>query len=74
MGQALFKPLILGIYFRKSDSSSENLAIAGADVFRLHPGVPARQAAGQSVLPLRMQRQVLEVKCHEFPQHILLIP
>lgn len=45
-GQALFKPLILGIYFRKSDSSSKNLAIACADVFRLHPGVPADRQLG----------------------------
>lgn len=41
MRQAVFQPLILGIYFRKSESSDGNLTIACTDVSRLHPGVPA---------------------------------
>lgn len=72
VGQALFKPLILGIYFRKSDSSSENLAIACADVFRLHPGVPAGRQLGSLSSHWGCKGRYL--KCHEFPQHILLIP
>ena len=46
MSQALFKPLILGIYFRKSDSSNGNLTTACTGVSMLHPGVPAGQQLG----------------------------
>lgn len=37
MGQALFNPLILGIYFRRSDFSSRSLTIVCTDVSKLYP-------------------------------------
>lgn len=41
MGQALFNPLILGIYFRRSDFSNRSLTIVCTDVSKLYPGVSA---------------------------------